>query len=133
MLKHYASWASEASPPNGTIFLYASSVSPDTVSCFYAFLFRRRRGEKYRNTMLHSRSPTMLKHVHVRVARYRIASKCFYAFLFRRLGGGKYRNTKNCTLHSGSLPLAHNAEAFIYYGRPYVVLNSVPSIFEHAR
>ena len=30
--------------------------------CFYAFLFRRPRGEKYRNTLGCSRSPTMLKH-----------------------------------------------------------------------
>ena len=33
----------------------ALSVSPDTViasKCFYAFLFRHLRGEKYRNTML---------------------------------------------------------------------------------
>ena len=56
----------------GTIFLYIYIyiyvVTPCRVAskCFYAFLFRRPRGEKYRNTMLHSglraRSPTMLKH-----------------------------------------------------------------------
>ena len=72
-------WASEASPPSGTtgtIFLYiynyicvvARSVRVAgyriVSKCFYALLFRRPRGEKYRTAMLHSlsRSPTMLKH-----------------------------------------------------------------------
>ena len=61
-----------ASGTTSTIFLYiyvcrrSVRVAGYRIvsKCFYAFLFRRPRGEKYRTAMLHSlsRSPTMLKH-----------------------------------------------------------------------
>ena len=60
----------------GTIFLYiyvcrrSVRVAGYRIvsKCFYAFLFRRPRGEKYRTAMLHSlsRSPTMLKSICMR-------------------------------------------------------------------
>ena len=50
--------------------------------CFYALLFRRPRGEKYRTAMLHSlsRSPTMLKHSSSNMygENYRVKARAMY-------------------------------------------------------